>query len=151
VSDASVGSEELCALSEWTPEITVLTCQYCGHVPVEMAGAERCSYPASAKVETVPCAGRVDLLHLLKAIEQGADGVLVLACPSGNCHHLSGSERAGIRVAYARDLLVETGLEADRLGYAQLGIGQGETFAALVSEMTERIKSLGPSPMRQTA
>lgn len=132
----------------WRPEITVLTCQYCGNVPVEMAGVERLQYPATVKVDTVPCAGRIDLLHLLKALEQGADGVLVVACPEGTCHHLLGNQRAAARVAYAQKLVSEAGLEAGRLRFANLGIGQGRAFADLVAEVSAEVERLGPNPMR---
>jgi len=135
-------------MSEWKPEITVLSCQYCGNVPVEMAGLQRIPYPATIKVQTVPCTGRIDVLHLLKALEEGADGVLVVACPEGNCHHLTGNERAAKRLAYAQDLLREAGMEAERLRLVNLGIGQGQAFADLVSQMSAEIEKLGPNPLR---
>ncbi len=135
----------------WRPEITVLTCQYCGNVPVEMAGVQRIQYPATVKIDTVPCTGRIDVLHLLRALEQGADAVLVIACPEGNCHHLTGNERAAARVAYAQKLVAEAGLQAERLRFANLGIGQGRAFAGLVAELSAQIEQLGPNPMRKAA
>jgi len=137
-------------MSEWKPEITVLSCQYCGNVPVEMAGLQRIPYPATIKVQTVPCTGRIDALHLLKALEEGADGVLVVACPEGNCHHLNGNERAAKRLAYAQELLREAGMEAERLRLVNLGIGQGHAFAALIAEMSAEIEKLGPNPLRES-
>ncbi len=132
----------------WKPEIAVLTCQYCGHVPVEMAGAQRLCYPATVAIQTVPCTGRIDVLHLLVALERGADGVLIIACPEGNCHHLTGNQRAGRRVAYAQELVREAGFEAERLRLAYLGIGQGQAFADLVADMTGTLLKLGPNPLR---
>ena len=138
-------------MSDWKPEITVLTCQYCGNVPVEMAGAQHIQYPATVKVQVLPCAGRVDILHLLRALEQGVDGVLVMTCPEGNCHHLAGNDRAAARVAYARELVAETGLEPQRLQVTRLGIGQGQTIADLVGTMAATLGGLGPNPMRVKA
>ena len=138
-------------METWKPEITVLTCQYCGNVPVEMAGAQRITYPATVKVETLPCTGRIDLLYLVKALEHGADGVLVVACPEGNCHHLTGNDRAAARVAIAQKLVRETGMEGERIQFARLGIGQGQAFADLVTAMTASITTLGPNPMRRDA
>jgi len=132
----------------WKPEITVLTCQYCGNVPVEMAGVQRLQYPATIKVDTVPCTGRIDILHLLRALEQGADAVVVVACPEGNCHHLTGNRRAAARLAYAQGLVREAGLEAERLHFVSLGVGQGQTFADLMAELSARVEALGPNPMR---
>lgn len=135
-------------MNAWKPEITVLSCQYCGNVPIELAGLQRISYPATVKVQAVPCAGRIDVLHLLKALEEGADGVLVVACPQGNCHHLTGNERAAKRLLYAQELLREAGMEAERLRFVQLGIGQGRRFAEVVQEMTAALEKLGPNPLR---
>ncbi|MHB9033070.1 MAG: FAD-dependent oxidoreductase [Anaerolineae bacterium] len=132
----------------WKPEITVLTCQYCGNVPVEMAGALHSTYPATVKVEVLPCAGRIDTRHLLSALEQGADGVLVVSCPPGNCHHVSGNQHTLAQIDYARSMLNEVGLEGERLHVAQMGVGQGQTFADLVSLLTTMITALGPNPAR---
>jgi len=132
-------------MPEWQPEITVLTCMYCGNVPVEMAGLQQIPYLAAVKVLPVPCTGTVDTLHLLKALEQGADGVLLVACPEGNCHHLNGNLRARQRLAHARGLLSQAGLEPDRLRLVLLGVGQGRAFGEAVSEMTARVRELGPS------
>jgi len=84
-------------MSAREPQITILCCRYCGHIPMELAGIERAQYPASVKVVELPCTGGVSVLHLLKALEGGADGVLVTSCPDGNCHHLSGNKRATLR------------------------------------------------------
>lgn len=138
-------------MDNWKPEITVLTCQYCGNIPVEMAGAQRIAYPATVKVDVLPCTGRIDLLYLVKALEQGADGVLVVACPEGNCHHLTGNDRAAARVAIAQKLVREAGLEGERVQFARLGIGHGQAFADLVKTMTSTIEGLGPNPMRRVA
>ena len=132
-------------MPEWQPEITVLTCSYCGNVPVEMAGLQRIPYPAEVKVLPVPCTGTVGTLHLLKALEQGADGVLVVACPEGNCHHLNGNLRAEKHLARARALLQEAGLAPDRLQLVRLGVGQGQAFADAVNRMTARIREVGPA------
>ena len=132
-------------MSEWQPEITVLTCSYCGNVPVEMAGLQQIGYPATVKVLPVPCTGTIGTLHLLAALEQGADGVLLVACPEGNCHHLTGNVRAEKRMAQARSILGEAGLPPDRLRLVHLGIGQGRAFAAVVSDMTDTIRALGPA------
>src|SRR4030042_931645 len=117
-----------------------LTCRYCGGVPVEMAGLRRLQYPAGVKVLSVPCTGTVAPLHLLKALEQGADGVLVVACPEGNCHHLNGNLRAAKRLAQARGLLQQAGLAPERLALVNLGVGHGQAFADAVSALADSIK-----------
>jgi coenzyme F420-reducing hydrogenase delta subunit len=59
---------------------------------------------------SLPCSGRVNLLYLLKAIETGADGVLLLTCPIGECTYVQGNLRAQKRIEAVDDLLVEAGL-----------------------------------------
>ncbi len=131
-------------MGEWEPAITVFSCRYCGNVPVEMAGAHRVQYPASVTVQQVPCTGTIGVGHLLRELENGADGVLIVACPQGNCHHLSGNERAAKRVTAAKKLLSEAGLESGRLDLVQLGVGSGRAFVAAAGEMTVRIRGIGP-------
>ena len=118
---------------------------YCGNIPVEMAGLKRIPYSAAVKVLSVPCTGTIGVLHLLAALEEGADGVLVVACPEDNCHHLSGSRRAEKRLDRSRALLREADLAPERLRFVRLGIGHGQAFADAVNEMTARIKELGPT------
>ena len=104
-------------------------------------------YPANVKIIRVPCSGKVDALHLLRAIQKGADGAYVVGCLEGTCHYNEGNFRARERVEYVRTLLEEIGMEADRVRMYNLSSGEGPTFAAYAKEMTEYIRSLGPSPL----
>jgi F420-non-reducing hydrogenase iron-sulfur subunit len=124
------------------PEITVLCCKYCGHVPVELAGKQGNQYPATAKVVDVGCTGSVAEIDLLHALEEGAQGVMVVACPEGNCHHLTGNERAAQRVAWTRSILRSANLGPERIRIVNLGIGHAQAFADAVAEMTEVIGNL---------
>ena len=107
----------------------------------------RLSYPSSVKVIQVPCTGRVDIIHLLKAIEDGADGVYVAGCLEGECHYLSGNLKAKKRVQYVKNVLKEIGMEPERVEMFNLSAGEGPRFAEIAREMVERIKKLGPSPV----
>jgi coenzyme F420-reducing hydrogenase delta subunit len=89
----------------------------------------------------------VDAIHLLRAIQMGADGVYVVGCLEGTCHYNEGNFRARERVEYVRSLLEEIGIEGDRVRMYNLSSGEGPTFAAYAKEMTEHIQSLGPSPL----
>ena len=108
----------------------------------------RLDYPANIKVVRVPCTGKVDLLHILKAIESGADGVYVAGCLEGECHFLTGNLRAKKRVMYAKGLLEEVGILGERVEMYNLSAAEGARFAQIAREMTDRIKRLGPSPIR---
>jgi F420-non-reducing hydrogenase iron-sulfur subunit len=109
----------------------------------------RLEYPANIKIIHVPCSGKVDVRHLLRAIQKGADGVYVVGCLEGTCHYNDGNYRARERVEYVRTLLEEIGLEADRVRMYNLSSGEGPTFAAYAKEMTDLIRSLGPNPLNQ--
>jgi F420-non-reducing hydrogenase iron-sulfur subunit len=109
----------------------------------------RLSYPSNVKVVKVPCTGRVDVLLILRAFESGVDGVYVAGCLEGECHFLRGNLRARRRVEYVKGLLAEVGLGGDRLEMFNLSASQGQRFAQFAREMTERIRSLGPSPVRK--
>ena len=107
------------------------------------------SYPSNVKVVKVPCTGRVDILLILKAFESGVDGVYVAGCREGECHFLRGNLRARRRVEYVKKLLDEVGLGGGRVEMFNMSASQGQRFAQCAQEMTERIRSLGPSPVKK--
>ena len=107
----------------------------------------RLQYPSTVKIIRVPCSGKVDVIHLLRAIQMGADGVYIVGCLEGTCHYNEGNFQARERVEHVRTLLEEIGMEGDRVRMYNLSSGEGPTFAAYAKEMTEHIQSLGPSPL----
>jgi len=133
------------------PEITAFVCQYCADMAADSAGAMRIPYPANVKIVRLPCTGRLDVQHILNAFENGADGVYVVACHEGNCHHVNGNVSARRRLVYAQSLLDELKLGGSRLDMFHVTAAQGQEFARIATEMTERIRTLGPSPLRVAA
>jgi coenzyme F420-reducing hydrogenase delta subunit len=107
----------------------------------------RLNYPSNIKIINVPCTGRVDILHLLKAVEDGADGVYVAGCLEGDCHYVSGNLKAKKRVTYVKKVLEDIGLEPERVEMYNLSAAQGTRFAEIAREFTARIRELGPSPV----
>jgi F420-non-reducing hydrogenase iron-sulfur subunit len=105
-------------------------------------------YPANVKFVRLPCTGKIDVRYILEAFEQGADGVYVVACPIGNCHHVRGNERGRARMQRARQILEEIGIEGDRLGMFFMSGSQAHTFAAAAQTMTERVRAIGPNPLK---
>jgi len=136
--------------NEFEPEITAFYCIYCGFMAADTAGALQVQYPPNIKFVRLPCTGKTDIRYVLEAFEQGADGVYVVACPIGNCHHVRGNERGRARIKRARQILDQVGLEGERLGMFFMSGSQGHTFAAAAKTMTERIRKLGPSPLRRS-
>jgi len=132
----------------FSPDIIAFCCAQSAYQAADTAGSMRISYPENIRVIRVPCVGRVDVLHILRAFERGADGVLVLGCHDEACHHLSGNTRAKNRVQKANTLLQEIGIDGKRVEMFTLAPNQGSRFARIANEVNERIKELGPSPVK---
>lgn len=133
---------------EFEPKILALVCTYCTYTAADMAGSARMQYPATVRIIKYLCTGRIDLLHILKAFEAGADAVMVSGCEAGSCHFLEGNLRARERVEYAQKLLEEVGL-GGRLEMFEVAASDAPKWVAVVKEMTERVKALGPNPLRR--
>ena len=132
---------------EREPLLVAFCCHYCAYAAADLAGAMRLQYPATVRVLRVPCTGKVEVDHLLQAFEFGADAVMVIGCMEGGCHFLEGNLRARKRTERAQDIMDELGLERERLAMYNLSSSDGPLFAKYVSEMTERLQELGPSPL----
>jgi len=108
----------------------------------------RAQYSTNIRIIRIPCTGKVDVIHILKAFESGVDGVYVVGCEEGNCNFQTGNLRAKKRVVRVKKILEEIGIEGDRVEMRNLGAGDGPKFVEYALEMYERIKELGPSPIR---
>ncbi|MFH2065376.1 MAG: hydrogenase iron-sulfur subunit [Pseudomonadota bacterium] len=137
--------------NHFEPQILAFCCKYCAYAAADLAGSMRLNYPPNIKVIQVPCTGRVDIIFLLRAIEEGADGVYVAGCLEGECHFVGGNLRARKRVNYVKKTLAELGIEPERVEMFNLSSAMGPRFAEIANEMTERIQKLGPTPVKKTA
>ena len=131
-------------------KIVAFCCQYCAYKAADLAGSLRLQYPPEFRIIQVPCTGRIDTVEVLHAFEEGADGVVTLGCMPGDCHFLEGNLRARRRVEWVKKLLAEVGLEAERVEMYNLSSAMGDKFVQYATEMTERIRKLGPSPLRHS-
>jgi len=129
------------------PKILALICTYCTYTAADMAGSARMQYPATVRIVKYLCTGRIDILHILKGFEAGADGVMVSGCEAGSCHFLEGNLRARERVEYAKHLLDECGIGAERLEMFEVAASDAPKWVQVVKEFTDRIQNLGPSPL----
>lgn len=137
-------------MDTFEPLIVAFCCHYCAYTAADMAGSQRKCYPANVKIVRVPCSGKVDAIHILKAFQKGADGVYVAGCLDGDCHFKNGNVRAGRRVATVQKMLDEIGVGAERLAMVNMSAGMGDRFAQIAVEFTAKIKQLGPNPIRTT-
>ena len=134
---------------DFEPEIIVFACHYCAYAAADLAGSMRLQYPSTIRMVKLPCTGKLEVIHLLRALEAGADGVYAAGCLEGECHYLKGNLWARKRVDYVKTLLPEVGLEPERVEMYNMSSAMGAKFAEVATEFTERIKQLGPNPLRR--
>ncbi len=108
----------------------------------------RLQYPTSIKIIRVPCTGKVDVIHILRAFEKGADGVYALGCIEGDCHYNTGNFRARKRVEQAQQVLETIGIEGERAQMFNLSSSEAPRFVEYAKGMHERIMKLGPNPIK---
>ena len=133
---------------QFEPRIVGFLCNWCSYAGADLAGTSRIPYPTNIRIIRVPCSGRVDPLFVLKAFQEGADGVLVAGCHPGDCHYGEGNYHARRRYALMHRFLDFVGIEADRLRIDWVSASEGARFAQVVTELTERVRELGPIVLR---
>lgn len=126
------------------PRIVGFLCRWCSYPGADLAGTSRIRYPPSLRIIRVPCSGRVDPLFVLKAFQEGADGVMVLGCHPADCHYSDGNYHARRRYALMHSLLDYVGIERERLLVEWVSAAEGGRFAQLTTEFTNRVRELGP-------
>lgn len=126
------------------PKIIAFVCNYCSYAAADLAGTIRLGYPSTVRIVRVPCSGRISPLFILKAFEQGADGVLVGGCHPGDCHFVSGNYYARRRWFVFRSLLDYLGIDSRRIWFSWVSASEARKFADLIEEFTEELRKLGP-------
>jgi F420-non-reducing hydrogenase iron-sulfur subunit len=130
------------------PKIVAFLCNWCSHRVTEDGGAPAFKFGDNIKPVRVMCSGRVEPDFILKALDSSADGVLVIGCPPGDCHYTDGNYKAMRRIAMLKKMLSQLGIENERLRSEWLSPSEGDRFLAIIDEMTEQIKQLGPLTIR---
>lgn len=132
---------------EWgdrRPVIVGFLCNWCSYRAADLAGTSRVGYPATLRDIRIMCTGRLDPTFVMKALKEGADGVLVMGCHPGQCHYEEGNYKAMRRIALLKRTLAQLGVHPDRVQLAWASASQGTIFTEKVIDMTERIAELGP-------
>ena len=132
------------------PKILAFCCHYCAYSSADLAGVMRIQYPPNVRIIRTPCTGRLETEYFMKALENGADGVLVAGCLEGGCHFVEGNLCAKRRVNYTRDLLEEIGIEKERLRMVNISAAMARPLADTITDMVETIRKLGPNPLRKS-
>jgi len=131
-------------MTGFEPKIIGFLCNWCSYEGADAAGRARKAYPANLSVVRVMCSGRVDPQFILEAFKEGADGVMILGCHPGDCHYKEGNLQALKRYGLLKRVLGQFGIEEGRLRLDWISAGEGDKFVQVVSDMTERMRQLGP-------
>ena len=126
------------------PVIVGFLCNWCSYRAADLAGTSRMKYPATLRDIRIMCTGRLDPTFVLRALQKGADGVLIMGCHPGQCHYQEGNYKAIRRFVLLRRTLRQLGVEDERVQLHWASAAEGVQFAETVARMTEQIKALGP-------
>ncbi len=129
--------------SEWQPLIIAFVCQWCTYTGADLAGTSRIQYSPNVRIIKLPCTGRIDVQFIIKAFEQGADGVLVSGCHPGDCHYTAGNFYARRRFDIFRRLLNFIGIDQRRVHFSWVSAAEGKKWADIVNEVTSLVKEAG--------
>ena len=133
--------------NDFEPVIVGFCCNECAYAAADLAGSNHLSYPTNIRIIRVPCSGQVDWIHILRAFENGADGVFVAGCLKEQCHYGEGNYKAEDRVIFLKEILDNFGFE-NRLNIYFISASMANEFAKVCNEITVKIKEIGPSPLK---
>ncbi len=129
----------------WNPELITFCCNWCSYAGADLAGVSRFQYPPNMRIVRVMCSGRVEPSFVLKALKDGADGVLITGCHIGDCHYISGNEFTKERFERLHKIIIkQLGINEKRVRLEWVSASEGKLFAELITEFTNDIKRLGP-------
>ena len=132
---------------KFEPKIIGFLCNWCSYAGADLAGVSRIQYPPNIRVVRVMCSGRIDPIIPLEVFMRGADGVIVLGCHPADCHYVEGNLYEERKIKMLKKLLALTGFGPERLRLDWVSASEGQRFAQIVTEFTDQIKRLGPSPV----
>ncbi len=132
---------------EWKPKIIAIICNWCSYAGADLAGGARIQYPPDIRAIRVMCTGRVNPLFIMKALEDGADGVLISGCHFGDCHYLEGNYKSAKRMFYLKSVLKNLGIDDRRVRMTFVSASEGAKWATVVEDVVNTITELGPSPL----
>jgi coenzyme F420-reducing hydrogenase delta subunit len=128
--------------------IIVFGCMQCCYAAADLAGTSRLTYPPNVRLIRMMCTGMVDPKYVIKALLEGADGVLISGCHPGDCHYINGNYKARRRVKLLKEILPRFGFDERRVKLTWIGASEGVDFAETIKEMVKEVKALGPNETR---
>jgi F420-non-reducing hydrogenase iron-sulfur subunit len=129
---------------QFEPKLVGFLCRWCSYTGADLAGTSRIEYPPNLVPIRVMCSGRVDPTFVVKALADGADGVLIAGCHPGDCHYQEGNYKALRRYRMLLRLLDQFGIERDRVRLEWVSASEGDKFSKVVKDFTDKVRALGP-------
>lgn len=129
------------------PKIVGFLCNWCTYAAADLAGSSKMEISPALSVVRVMCSSRVDHNLVLTTFFNGADGILIAGCHPGDCHYGEGNYYARRRYALLKKVTESLGLESERLHLTWISAAEGNRYAEVVNNFTEKIAKLGPSPI----
>lgn len=130
------------------PKIVGFLCNWCSYTGADLAGISRIHYRPNVRIIRVMCSARIDPTFVVKALSEGADGVLICGCHPGDCHYSEGNYKTMRRYPLLKRMLMSLGIEEERIRLDWVSASEGQHFADIVNDMTERLRILGPSRIK---
>ena len=131
------------------PKILGFLCNWCSYAGADLAGVSRIQYPPNIRVIRVMCSGRVDPEFIFEGLLTGLDGVIVMGCHPGDCHYLEGNYEAEKKFNMVKKFLELINFE-NRIRLEWVSASEGARFAEVVTDFTNQIRELGPSPINKS-
>jgi F420-non-reducing hydrogenase iron-sulfur subunit len=141
------GKKKAEVAKEFDPTIIAFACNWCSYSGADLAGTSRFQYAPNLRIIRVMCSGRVDPSLILKALRNGADGILISGCHPSDCHYISGNEKTEVRISFLKRFLPQVGIDPRRIRLEWIAGSEGELFARIATEFTDEIRELGPNPL----
>lgn len=127
------------------PRIVAFVCNWCTYAGADLTGTSRIKYASNVRIMRFPCTGRIDYNLVLKAFEQGADGVLISGCHPNDCHYTSGNFHARRRWIIFRHMMDYLGFDVRRVKFSWVSAAEGAKWAEVVNTTVNEIRELGPA------
>jgi coenzyme F420-reducing hydrogenase delta subunit len=129
---------------KFEPKIVAFVCNWCTYTGADLAGTSRLKQEANARLIRVPCTGRIDPVFVIKAFENGADGVLISGCHPGDCHYNAGNFHARRRWTLFKNLLDFIGIDSTRLHFSWVSASEGKKWVTVVDGVIDAVRAKGP-------
>ena len=135
---------------QYEPVIVGFLCNWCSYRAADLAGTARLHYAPNMRPIRVMCSARIDPQFVLKALREGADGVMIAGCHPGECHYVEGNIKTLRRMTMLKRMLRQWGIEDERIQVVWASASEGNVLAEAVNRMTEQLRALGPLRWSQT-